>query len=246
MTEQQIILSRGNVEYKLHRSNRKTLQMQVIPDIGDGFPDKAILQVKAPERMPLAEIEKFLRQKEGWIQKHLDIVNAGIIQNPSKQYQDGDEVLYRGKSCLLKVEEAGYGNRCIIYFKDAALYLQVPIGASADQRKEAVEFWYRKQAKLLLPSKAEYYASVLKVRYNGIRIKDQRSRWGSCSAKGNLNFNFRLIMAPDEIADYVVVHELCHLIHMNHSKDFWNCVESVLPDYKKRRQWLKINAALLA
>ncbi len=89
--------------------------------------------------------------------------------------------------------------------------------------------------------RAEYYARQMQVSYGRVAVKDQKTRWGSCSAKGNLNFNWRLILAPGEVLDYVVVHELAHRREMNHSVRFWNLVESVLPDYQQRKRWLKEN-----
>lgn len=91
----------------------------------------------------------------------------------------------------------------------------------------------------VIPKKARYYAEVMNVHYGRITIRNQKTRWGSCSGRGNLNFNCLLMLAPDKVIDYVVVHELCHLIEMNHSKAFWQQVEHVMPDYKKHRQWLK-------
>lgn len=91
----------------------------------------------------------------------------------------------------------------------------------------------------VIPEKVRYYAGIMNVRYGRITIRNQKTRWGSCSGKGNLNFNCLLMLAPEKVVDYVVVHELCHLIEMNHSKAFWEQVERVMPDYKKYRQWLK-------
>lgn len=91
----------------------------------------------------------------------------------------------------------------------------------------------------VIPVKVKHYAGLMNVQYGRITIRNQKTRWGSCSGKGNLNFNCLLMLAPDEVVDYVVVHELCHLIEMNHSKAFWRQVERVMPDYKKHRKWLK-------
>ena len=95
------------------------------------------------------------------------------------------------------------------------------------------------QALQVIPERVRYYAPLVGVTYGRITIRNQRTRWGSCSAKGNLNFNCLLMLMPPEILDYVVVHELAHRREMNHSPAFWAIVESVLPDYRTRRQWLK-------
>ncbi|MBD5542790.1 MAG: M48 family metallopeptidase [Lachnospiraceae bacterium] len=95
------------------------------------------------------------------------------------------------------------------------------------------------QALTVIPSKAAYYAEQIGVSYGRITIRNQKSRWGSCSAKGNLNFNCLLMLTPEKVQDYVVVHELCHRKEMNHSQRFWSEVERILPDYKERRRWLK-------
>ena len=100
---------------------------------------------------------------------------------------------------------------------------------------------HQELARQVLQRRAEYYARQMQVSYGRVAVKDQKTRWGSCSAKGNLNFNWRLILAPGEVLDYVVVHELAHRREMNHSVRFWNLVESVLPDYQQRKRWLKEN-----
>lgn len=102
--------------------------------------------------------------------------------------------------------------------------------------------WYKSQALETISHRVEKLSYLLKVNYNNIRIKDQKTRWGSCSQKGNLNFNWRLIKAPQWVLDYVVIHELCHLKHLNHSKEFWNMVEEYCEEYKNAKDWLNNNA----
>ena len=107
------------------------------------------------------------------------------------------------------------------------------------KRLEILKKRYRKAARAKFEARTAYYHQFTGGNYTSITVRDQKSRWGSCSSKGTLSFNYRLIFAPPEILDYVVVHELCHLTHMNHSKDFWNMVASVMPDYKVRKNWLR-------
>ncbi len=104
---------------------------------------------------------------------------------------------------------------------------------------------YMETARDIFTVKTAYYASLMNVTYHRISIREQKTRWGSCSSAGNLNFNWRLIFAPEEVLNYVVVHELAHRLEMNHSKAFYAIVEQVLPDYKKSRKWLRENGSTL-
>ncbi|MEE0282803.1 MAG: M48 family metallopeptidase [Lachnospiraceae bacterium] len=113
---------------------------------------------------------------------------------------------------------------------------QARIHLDAAQEKEL-----RERAKSVLAQRTAYFARQIGVTYGRITVRDQKTRWGSCSQTGNLNFNFRLILAPSEVLDYVVVHELCHRRQMNHSTQFWQEVAQVLPDYRKRKAWLTEN-----
>jgi predicted metal-dependent hydrolase len=97
----------------------------------------------------------------------------------------------------------------------------------------------------VIPEKAAYYAEILHVTYGRITIRNQKTRWGSCSSKGNLNFNCLLMLTPERIVDYIIVHELCHRLEMNHSKRFWEQVAKIVPDYKAQEKWLKENGNLI-
>lgn len=107
------------------------------------------------------------------------------------------------------------------------------------KRLETLEKRYRKSAREIFEKRTAYWHQFTGGLYSTISIRDQKSRWGSCSSSGTLSFNYRLVFAPSKVLDYVVVHELCHLTHMNHSKDFWNMVGTVMPDYKVYKSWLK-------
>lgn len=113
--------------------------------------------------------------------------------------------------------------------------------AACPEITEAEEQAYRRQAKAILTQKADVYAKRMGVTYEKLMVKDQKTRWGSCSAKGNLNFNWRIVLAPEPVTDYVVIHELAHRIHMNHSAAFYQTIEAIMPDYRRQEQWLKEN-----
>ena len=106
-------------------------------------------------------------------------------------------------------------------------------------QKDALENRYKEAAREYIPKRVSYYQPIVGGSYTRITIRSQKTRWGSCSAKGTLSFNWRLMLAPPAILDYVVVHELCHLTHMNHSPAFWQTVEKAFPDYKNARKWLR-------
>ena len=107
------------------------------------------------------------------------------------------------------------------------------------KRIQVLDNRYRKAAKEHFTSRVEHFLKQTGGTYTRITIRDQKTRWGSRSSSGTLSFNYRLLYAPPKVLDYVVIHELCHITHMNHSKDFWNMVASIMPDYKEAKQWLK-------
>lgn len=114
-----------------------------------------------------------------------------------------------------------------------------PVSDLTDAQRAALEKRYIAAAKDYFPKRVAYYLQFTGGSYERISIRDQKTRWGSCSAKGTLSFNWRLMLAPPAVLDYVVVHELCHLTYMNHSAAFWQKVESIYPDYRSSRRWLK-------
>ena len=125
--------------------------------------------------------------------------------------------------------------------KKANEHRTVPTSSTQEEIKK-----YTEMAKKDIPARVEHFAPIVGVDYENITIRNQKTRWGSCSSKGNLNFNCRLMLAPEKVRDYVVIHELCHRLQMNHSKQFWNEVERVMPDYKVWRKWLHDNADALS
>lgn len=123
---------------------------------------------------------------------------------------------------------------------DFCAYPYPPRLTAAEQKRlQVYERRCRSGAKAHFISRVAFYHTATGGNYTSVTVRDQKSRWGSCSSRGTLSFNYRLMFAPPRVLDYVVVHELCHLTHMNHSKDFWNMVERIMPDYKLYKSWLR-------
>lgn len=224
------------IEYQLIRSRRKTITISF---------DKACnLVVKAPMWVPKSRIEAFVKEKEEWIlATKIRLMRAKEESEKTRlSLENGDELYFLGDKRILGVIREDRKRAKVVCAKGRIL-LYVPYDADYEYKREQLEKWYRKEAATLLAEKAEEFAEILQVSYADIRIKDQKSRWGSCSSKGNLNFNWRIVMAPEPVCDYVVIHELCHLVHLDHSAKFWKLVESICPDYEQYKKWLKVNGA---
>ncbi|OGO78257.1 MAG: hypothetical protein A2Y23_15615 [Clostridiales bacterium GWB2_37_7] len=159
-----------------------------------------------------------------------------------------NSILYGGKEYEVKLI-AYAGKATHIIFREDKFYIYISNKSSGSKvLQEALRqlrLWMIEKAEERIKRGAEEFGKSIGVTYNNIRIKDTKTRWGSCSSKGNLNFNFRIVMAPKAAMDYIIVHELCHLKHMNHSKEFWKTVEQHMPDYETYKEWLKKNGLKL-
>jgi hypothetical protein len=212
------------------RTKRKSIALIVEPN--------GRLVVRAPMRISDADIKHLVKQKERWIREKQKRVKDKSTQSKPKVYMDGEEFLYLGKSYPLKI---------VADLKPAlVLSRKFYLSSRALPKAESVfAEWYREQARAVITERVKLYAARHGFTYRKIRITSARTRWGSCSSMGNLNFTWRLVMAPPEVIDYVVVHELAHLRVNNHTKEFWKQVERIMPDYKRRLKWLKENGQKL-
>ena len=216
--------------YQLIRSRRKSIALIVQRD--------GTLVVRAPLRTPQAHIEAVLAEKEEWIREKQEHNRKLWNAQAPRTFNGGEEFLFLGKSYRLAIVE---GQKQALEFREG-FYLR----RSAIKLASATfEKWYREQARQIFTERVGFFARRHGFRYRSIRISGARTRWGSCGAKGTLNFSWRLAMAPLEVIDYVVMHELAHLEEKNHSRKYWARVERMMPDYKLRRQWLKKNGESL-
>lgn len=213
----------GMIPYTLTRSNRKTIALYV----RDGA-----VEVRAPLKAPKRDIDKFVASKEKWITDKLAASNERQEQRKKFTLTYEDSVVYKGSKYPLSAKP---GNR--VGFDDKRFY--IPPDLTPEQIKHACVQIYRMLAKHDLTNKVFDFAKQMSVTPAAVKINGAKTRWGSCSGKKSLNFSWRLIMADNDVIDYVVVHELAHITEMNHSVRFWAIVERFLPDYKARQKQLK-------
>ena len=222
---------------KLIRTNRKkTIAFQIINNQ---------IRVTAPKRLALYRIQQLLIKRSKWISQQLQ-QQASQPKIDPKQYVDGTQISYLGKRYRLNIiTSSTKGSRARL--KAGQLIVELSNAQeSSDATKTVVGQWYQQRAEERLPKIVAKLSKEIGVDYGDIEIRYFKSRWGSCRADGRLQFNWRLMMAPPQIIEYVVVHELCHRIHLNHSRMFWREVEQQMSDYKQNRKWLKARGHLLA
>jgi len=208
---------------KFTRSRRRTIALIVERD--------GTLTVRAPMRASQVLIQQFIREKADWIARTSARLSS-IVESPARCYADGETFLYLGSTLTLKLVKP---QRPALQFKDGFTLSQ-----TSQKRGEALfTRWYKEQALEVISARVTHYSQTYGYASARIRISSAKARWGSCSPNGSLNFTWRLVMAPLEVIDYVVLHELTHLKVKNHSRKFWRAVEIVCPEYKKQRKWLR-------
>lgn len=215
---------------KIIRSRRKTLSLEVTP--------AATVIIRAPLRASDSYIDEMIRQKSAWILRKLDEMKRRP-PSPCHEYAEGELFFFLGRSYPLHFVEGGEG--ATIERTDK---LYVP-RSLMPRIRDQLKCWYTDEARKELQSRCMWFALQTGFTPASIRITDARKRWGSCTCTGGLNFSWRLIQAPPEIVDYVVVHELVHISQPDHSKKFWGKVRKIMPDYMRRRRWLHENERLL-
>ncbi len=220
----------SDLPYSVRRSDRAR-HLRVVVD-ADG------VEVILPRRMALRHVEPFLRSKRPWIERTLRRLRQAEVEGPSARLEDGGEVPYLGCALALRVRvEPG---RTRSHVKRRGETLDVAVGSSGrEPLRAALESWYRRQAKAEVVERLDRAAARAGRHYTKLSIRSQRSRWASCSARGTMSFNWRLLLAPPEILDYVVEHEVAHLDVHDHSRRFWALVAQRCPDYRMRERWLR-------
>ena len=222
----------ATIEFTLRRSHRRKKTVEV--SISGG----AVL-VAAPMRTPMSEIQAIVRKRSGWI---LGKLAASRQEPPSLQLVSGETLPYLGREIRLLMDDAGV-RRPSAHLDGEMLLVSVPASLPEGERREkaqtAVVSWYMERAReFLTASVARWLPAMGRSKAPSVLVREQKARWGSCSADGTLRFNWRLAMLEPDLIDSVVVHELAHLDVMNHSPAFWEVVLKVMPDARERRKRL--------
>lgn len=216
-------------DYTIEYSARKHLMLEVDRDTQ--------LVVKAPFDTPIEQIEAAIEKKKLWIYQKLQHPQKYETNLPEKVLKSGETFEYLGKNYKLKIIE----EQNVFRFKNR-FYLSANLKTTG---KELFVKWYQAKAREKMEPLIKHYASMLGVHYEKIMVSDLRFRWGSCTPKRNLNFNWRLIKAPHFVLNYIIVHELVHLIEPNHSARFWDLVAVTYPKYQEAKEWLRLNGQKL-
>jgi predicted metal-dependent hydrolase len=220
-----------DIEYCLKRSERKTASIYIERD--------GKVTVIVPAKLTAPEIDALLESKRRWIYQSLAEWQDLNAQRVQREYVNGEGFLYLGRSYRLKRVK---GLAEPVMLKEGYFCLRTSI-RTRPEADAAFTAFYRQKGLSRIPPRVEHFEKKLGVQPKVVRVIDLKHRWASCSAGGNLNFHWKCMMAPLSVLDYVVVHELAHLVHPNHTTAFWSLVDKVLPDYQERKDWLRVNGA---
>lgn len=220
---------------------RKTIQLRLLPS--------TVVEIVAPKKLSVDEIKQILTSKSRWLIGRLDN-QAALAANPINQsLLPGSQILYLGQPYTLKVLP-GKSSKPEVIVKSSEIHVLIPASELNPEQsvitEHIVKAWLVNQAGEYFLARTKHWAPLIGVHPVRITIRDQKTRWGSCSSLGNINYNWRVIMAPPRIVDYLVIHELSHLLEPNHSAKFWNEVKKFAPDYQECRKWLTANGKILS
>ena len=200
----------------------------------------------APENYPTNRLDEVARRKAGWIVQRLRWIGANGVPAAPREFVSGESVMYLGRHYRLKVLPGEAGEAKL---RGGWLHVPAPAGAGAGRRdhvRAAVVSWLRRHAAERLPERVGMWRLKAGVEMPRVVISDQKRRWGSCDRSGTIRLNWRIIQAPMRLVDYVVVHELVHLRHRGHGRDYWQALGRVMPDYERRREDLRARGVGLA
>ncbi len=223
-----------NFDYKVIKTDRRRTASIAVKD-------SAVL-VTVPRTLSKDKVYEIVAKKKKWIQNKLNYYEQTQNLSKDKEYISGECFAYLGRNYRLKVLTGKLNG---VQFRNGKLVVHIPKDYSKSKRERTVkrllEQWYHERALVKLQEKTHRLARKVGVKPKSMTIKPYKGRWGGCNSKQELFFNWKIIIAPNRIVDYVVTHELVHLIHHDHSKSYWKRLKSVFPDYEDCKEWLKVN-----
>ena len=223
----------NNIAINVHRTDRlKTVSIQV---------SRGKVKISVPKNLEQFKIDKILKSKSKWIKKKL-FLQSKITSFRNKEYVSGEDFLYLGRHYRLKII---IGKKYNTEFKDGYLKITVKNRSNTQKIKRLIKKWYLEKAQLHLNKMTLDLSKELGVDFHSVKVRNYIARWGSCSSTGKIFYNWRIIMAPVKIINYVVLHELVHLKEHNHSKRFWKLLKSYYSDLDYAKQWLVYNSHTL-
>ncbi|MCH6267183.1 M48 family metallopeptidase [Neobacillus citreus] len=199
------------------------------------------VEVQAPRGTSDEKVLQLLEDKWDIIQQKLMEMKGRLDGPQEKVYEHGESFLYLGNTYPIEIIEDVTIMQEHVQFKEDRLYIYVK-QHDLEKIQQALKRFYYQQCKALVEKSISSYQSHFKTKPRGIRITDSKTTWGTCDSKLQLTFNWRLAMAPQEVIDYVVVHEMCHMVHLNHDRSFWRLVGKLMPDYKEKEDWLTLSS----
>ena len=225
------------IEFNIIRRKRKSISIK-IESTGQ-------IIVSAPLRINKEEILQVVKSKSDWIVKNQAEIKKRGLNKIAREISEGSTFMYLGEEYPLHLIVDEYIKNITVEHNKDSLERQGFIihtnTMDVEKIKMAFEKWYREETLKIVTKRIDYYASNFKDKVTCIRVKEQKRRWASCTGKNAILFNWRISMARADVLDYIVVHEMCHMDHRNHSKYFWNRVEEIMPNYKEKHAWLKAN-----
>jgi predicted metal-dependent hydrolase len=239
---EQIRIGNTLIDYRLIFSSRqKTIELVIGLDSG--------FTVKAPDSISKEEVAIHFKRKTKWIVNNLDKMNEVIRNETQKEFVSGEKFLYKGKHYRLKVIKIDEEVIPSLTFTHSKFVAHVPSSVPEFDYPRIIQplfiDFYHEKAEKIIRQRASKYLVYFEVKPSVLKVQSLKNKWGNCSKTNQLRFNWRVIMAKMSIIDYVIVHELCHTKHKDHSKAFWSEVKKILPDYEERTEWLRIHGDLL-
>ncbi|NRD77728.1 M48 family metallopeptidase [Bacillus sp. BRMEA1] len=199
------------------------------------------IEVQAPKGTPNDRVLQLLEVKWGLIQQKLKEMESRLMGPQKKTYEYGESFLYLGNAYPIEVFEDINITQEHVVFSEEKLHIYVK-QSDTEKIKQALKRFYYQQCKALVEKSISAYQSNFKNKPRSVRISDSKTTWGTCDSKLQLTFNWRLAMAPQEVIEYVVVHEMSHMVHLNHDRSFWRLVGKIMPDYKEKEKWLTLSS----